>query len=696
MERILATPLIAVKGVGPKAVEKLARKGLTTLHDALSFLPLRHDDRSSPLFISQLKANEFSSFSGVVTAVEIKDYARRKVLEATVSDGTGRLTLKWFKGNFSWIKKSFPEGTEVSGAGTVKQFRGVKEIHHPDLEVTTKVEEDDPLGKVVPVYSEVEGLHSKALRKIMKAVVDAALPSLVDLIPECFRLKLAIPPMAEAYLRIHFPPEGGASLQKTIDEARRAIVLEEFFFLQLGLLLRSENQGLGTGIAFHPNFTLVKALLNSLPFEMTAAQRRVLGEIKRDMESPRPMMRLLQGDVGSGKTLVALISALMSAECGCQTAIMAPTEILAEQHFSTLRKMCAALPMEIAILTGSTPQVLRDEILSRLKAGEIHLIIGTHALIQDGVEFHRLGLAVVDEQHRFGVLQRATLVRKGENPDLLVMTATPIPRSLSMTVYGDLDLSVIDELPPGRTPITTKLVREKDCEKVYGFVREEAKKGRQAYLVYPLVEESEALELRDATTMFERFSKDIFPDLTVGLVHGKMRPAEKDATMSDFAAGKIQILVSTTVVEVGIDVPNATLMVIEHAERFGLSQLHQLRGRVGRGAHRSFCVMICGYAVSNDGWDRLMIMIKTSDGFRIAEEDLRIRGPGDFLGSRQSGLPDFRVGNILRDGPLLEKARELARIILKDDPALSSEKYRTLREALLDRWSGRLELAKIG
>jgi len=696
MEQVLATPLTSVRGVGPKVAEKLARKGLTTLHDALSFLPIRHEDRSKIFPISQLRANEFSTFRGTVLSIAVKEYSRRKVLEATVSDGAGRLTLKWFKGNFSWLQKTFQVGAAVSGAGTIKFFRGSREVHHPDLEIVTDDAPDEVLQKVVPVYSEVEYLHAKGLRKIIKEAVKTALPSVVDLIPAEFREKLGLPPIAEAYWRIHFPPDGGPGLQQKIDHARKAIVLEEFFFLQLGLLLRHENQGPGAGISFRPDFTLVKALLASLPFEITSAQRRVLGEIRRDMESPRPMMRLLQGDVGSGKTLVALISALMAVESGCQAAIMAPTEILAEQHFSTLGRMCSGLPVEISLLTGSTSQTKREEILSRLALGNIHLIVGTHALIQEGVEFNRLGLAVVDEQHRFGVLQRANLVRKGENPDLLVMTATPIPRSLSMTVYGDLDLSVIDELPPGRTPIATKLVRENDCQKVYDFVRAQVLEGRQAYVVYPLVEESEALELRDATSMFERFSKEIFPDLTVGLVHGKMRPAEKDLIMNDFSAGKTQLLVSTTVIEVGIDVPNATIMVIEHAERFGLAQLHQLRGRVGRGVHRSYCVMICGFAISADGWERLKIMRNTNDGFRIAEEDLKIRGPGDYLGARQSGLPDFRVGNILRDGPLLEKARELAKTVLNEDPELLSEKYRTLRFALMDRWSGRLEMAKIG
>ncbi|GAB6064047.1 ATP-dependent DNA helicase RecG [Deferrisoma palaeochoriense] len=696
MRSVLATPLTTVRGVGPRVAEKLGRKGLRTLGDALVFLPLRHEDRTRPTPLNRLAPGETAVFRARVEAIGVRDYHRRRVLEARVTDGAGWVTLKWFRGNFRWLQDRFRPGTEVAGSGTVRVFQGRPEIDHPELEPLDPGDDPGGLERVVPVYSEVEGVHPKALRRILEAALAHALPAVVDLVPEPLAEDLGLPPMAEAYREVHFPSRGGPDLPRWVARHRRALVLEEFFFLQLGLLLRREGQGPARGIAFRPDFRLIKPLLKSLPFELTAAQRRVLGEIRRDMEAPRPMHRLLQGDVGSGKTLVALLSALMAVESGYQAALMAPTEILAEQHGLNLRRLCRPIGVEVACLTSSTPKAEREAILEGLRTGALPLVVGTHALIQESVAFHRLGFVVVDEQHRFGVLQRAGLLRKGENPDLLVMTATPIPRSLSLTVYGDLDLSVIDELPPGRQPIATRVVREKDLPRVYAFVRDQAARGRQAYLVYPLVEESEALDLKAATTMAEHFQAEVFPDLKVGLLHGRMRPEEKEAVMGAFAAGEIQVLVSTTVIEVGIDVPNATVMVVEHAERFGLAQLHQLRGRVGRGGEKSYCVLVAGRETGKDGWERLRVLASTTDGFRIAEEDLRIRGPGDFLGTRQSGLPDFRIGNILRDGRLLQTARDLASRVLAEDPGLGSGRYPALREALEDRWAGRLELAKAG
>ncbi|MEW6489344.1 MAG: ATP-dependent DNA helicase RecG [Thermodesulfobacteriota bacterium] len=696
MVAALETPLSSVRGVGPKVAERLARKGLKTLGDALVFLPLRYEDRTRLVPLNRLVPGEVCAFRGEIAGIGVRDYHRRRVLEAVVTDGTGRLTLKWFRGNFGWLEKAYPPGSRVAGSGTVRMFQGRREVHHPELEVLDAEDDGAAFEQVVPVYSEVEGVHPRALRKILGAAVEAAAPHLADLVPAGVAAGLGLPPVAAAYRELHFPSQGGEGLEQRAEAHRRTLVLEEFFFLQLGLLLKKEGAGPKAGIAFHPHFRLVKQLLAALPFELTRAQRRVLGEIRRDMEAARPMHRLLQGDVGCGKTLVALVSALMAVESGYQACLMAPTEILAEQHALTLGRLARGLPLEIGLLTSSVPRVERDDVLGRLARGEIHLAVGTHALIQEGVAFHRLGLVVVDEQHRFGVLQRAELVRKGESPDLLVMTATPIPRSLSMTVYGDLDLSVIDELPPGRQPIATRLVREKDLPRVHGFVRGEVARGRQAYLVYPLVEESEALELRAATTMAEHFRREVFPELRVGLLHGRMKGDEKEAAMAAFAGGETQVLVSTTVIEVGVDVPNATVMVVEHAERFGLAQLHQLRGRVGRGTEPSHCLLVAGPQVSRDAWERLMVLVRTGDGFRIAEEDLKIRGPGDFLGTRQSGLPDFRVGNILRDGPLLQQARDLAEAVLCDDPGLAAPKNAGVRRALLDRWAGRLELAQVG
>jgi len=696
MVGVLDSPLTAVRGVGPKVAERLARKGLRTLGDALVFLPLRYEDRTRLLPLNRLVPGEVGTFRGEVLGIGVREYHRRRVLEAVLTDGEGRLTLKWFRGNFTWLQKTYEAGARVAGSGPVKMFKGRREVHHPELEVLEG--EDDGAGfeQVVPVYSEVEGLHPRALRKVLRGAVEAATPHLLDLLPGELAAGLGLPTVASAYRELHFPSQGGEDLERRAEAHRRALVLEEFFFLQLGLLLKKAGSGPRTGIAFRPDFRLVKALLAALPYQLTAAQRRVLGEIRRDMEAPRPMHRLLQGDVGCGKTLVALVSALMAAESGYQASLMVPTEILADQHALNLRLLCQGLPVEVGLLTASVPRPEREATLAGLAEGRVHLAVGTHALIQEGVEFQRLGLVVVDEQHRFGVLQRAGLVRKGVSPDLLVMTATPIPRSLSMTVYGDLDLSVIDELPPGRQPIATRVVREKDLPRVYTFVRDQVAQGRQAYLVYPLVEESEALELRSATTMAEHFAREVFPELRVGLLHGRMKADEKEVAMAAFAGGALQVLVSTTVIEVGVDVPNATVMVVEHAERFGLAQLHQLRGRVGRGSHRSHCLLVAGTQASRDGWDRLRVLARTQDGFEIAEEDLRIRGPGDFLGTRQSGLPDFRVGNILRDGPLLQQARDLATAVLREDPELRAEKHAALRRALLDRWAGRLELAQVG
>ncbi|HEX9023964.1 MAG TPA: ATP-dependent DNA helicase RecG, partial [Geobacteraceae bacterium] len=447
------------------------------------------------------------------------------------------------------------------------------------------------------------------------------------------------------------------------------------------------------GIAFQVTHRYTRELLKLLPFSLTNAQRRVLSEIKADMMAPHPMHRLVQGDVGSGKTMVALMAALVAVENDYQVAIMAPTEILAEQHYLNIHKWCEALGLTVVLLTSGLKGKAKSAALAQVAGGTAQIVVGTHAVIQEKVEFARLGLGIVDEQHRFGVLQRGILKKKGENPDILVMTATPIPRTLAMTVFGDLALSVIDELPPGRTPIETRLCFDSRREQVYAIIREEVGKGRQAYIIYPLVEETEKSELKAATQMAEHLGRDVFPDLTIGLLHGRMRPEEKEAVMRSFKEKELNVLVATTVIEVGIDVPNATLMVVEHAERFGLSQLHQLRGRVGRGSARSRCILLTPGKMSEEGARRLKVMEETGDGFRIAEVDLEIRGPGDFLGTRQAGIPDFRVANILRDGLILEEARSEAFALLEKDPHL--ERHAKLREELAKRWGGRLELAGI-
>ncbi|HEY6837835.1 MAG TPA: ATP-dependent DNA helicase RecG, partial [Geobacteraceae bacterium] len=477
--------------------------------------------------------------------------------------------------------------------------------------------------------------------------------------------------------------------------AHHSLVFDEFFYLELGLALKRRGFTMEEGISFEVTHKYTKPLLKLLPFSMTPAQRRVLSEIKEDMMTPHPMHRLVQGDVGSGKTLIALMAALVAVENDFQVAIMAPTELLAEQHFLNIHRWCEELGIRVALVTSGLKGKAKTEALAAIAAGHVQIVVGTHAVIQDKVEFRCLGLGIIDEQHRFGVLQRGLLKKKGTNPDILVMTATPIPRTLAMTVFGDLSLSVVDELPPGRTPVETKVYFESRRDQVYRTIREEVAHGRQAYVIYPLVEQSEKSELKAATQMAEHLARDVFPDLRVGLLHGRLKPEEKEATMRSFKERDIDILVATTVIEVGIDVPNATVMVVEHAERFGLSQLHQLRGRVGRGSERSCCLLVTSGKLSEDGEKRLRVMAATNDGFRIAEEDLTIRGPGDFLGTRQAGLPDFRVANILRDGRLLEQARAEAFALIERDPTLSLSEHAGIRAELARRWGGRLELAGV-
>ncbi|TLN18786.1 ATP-dependent DNA helicase RecG, partial [bacterium] len=573
-----------------------------------------------------------ASFRGELRRLEVRYYRRRRVLEGVVFDGTGAVTLKWFHGKFEWLVKKYPAGSSVVAYGVVNYFNGGREVIHPDLEI-----EDAPaageMESVVPVYSEVEGVHPKVLRKIMRQAVEGASMHLVGVVPPALYPLCGVD---EGYLRypgaaykeLHFPSSQGEALSEGIERARKAVALGEFFLLELSLLRRRSGEKSAEGIAFRPDFSLIRPLLKTLPFELTGAQKRVLSEIRRDMESALPMLRLLQGDVGSGKTLVALIASLMAAESGYQGAVMAPTEVLAEQHYRNFLRLLDGLPARVELLTGSTTQRERDRISGALALGEVEIIVGTHALIQPDVSFKNLGLAVVDEQHRFGVMQRVALAQKRRGkgvPDLLVMTATPIPRTLSMTVYGDLDLSVIDEMPPGRAPVKTTVVGKAGYQKVCDFIRAEVKKGRQAYVVFPLVEESEKSELKAAVETSRHFSEEVFPDLRVGLLHGRMNSAEKEAALGAFSRGETDILVSTTVIEVGIDVKNATVMAVEHAERFGLSQLHQLRGRVGRGGGESYCFLLVGGPVSGDARERLSIMAATNDGFRIAEEDLKIR-----------------------------------------------------------------------
>jgi ATP-dependent DNA helicase RecG len=703
----LQTRMQFIKGVGPKLTELLAKRGVNSVEDALYLLPHRYEDRRELRPLSKLRTGFVEVFSGkVVSADMVNTKGGRRFFEAVVMDDSGSVTLKWFNSNPTFMKRVWKAGKMGIFTGEVSQYGYKREVHHPDVEwlddgqTVQEAMAADPVnfGRIVPVYPLTEGLSQKVMRRVMKNVVDDYLSSIRELIPPSILEPQHLPGLKLALNLLHLPPinEIIENLNAGQTPAHKAIAFDEFFFWELGLALKKRGVALEEGIPFQVTHRYTKELAKLLPFELTGAQRRVLTEIKNDMMAPHPMHRLVQGDVGSGKTLVALMAALLAVENCYQVAIMAPTEILAEQHWHTMHRWCSELGIETCLVTSGMKGKTKSEALERVADGKAQIVIGTHAVIQEKVEFARLGLGIIDEQHRFGVLQRGILKKKGANPDILVMTATPIPRTLAMTLFGDLSLSVIDEMPPGRTPVQTRIYFESKRSQVYGIIREEVSKARQTYIIYPLVEETEKSDMKAACQMAEHLRSDVFPDLRIGLLHGRMSPEEKETVMDSFKNQELDILVSTTVIEVGIDVPNATIMVIEHAERFGLSQLHQLRGRVGRGTEKSRCLLMTSGRLSEDGEKRLRVMEATTDGFRIAEADLEIRGPGDFLGTRQSGMPDFRVANILRDAEILTNARKAAFSLLESDPELSALGHAALREELLRRWEQRLELAGIG
>jgi ATP-dependent DNA helicase RecG len=705
---LLATPLADVRGVGPNLLKKFAKIGLETVEDALYTLPNRYEDRRRIQRIARLQTGRREIFSGEILAAAetTTPRARKRIYEVVVGDGTGQVALKWFHYRRNWMKQRFAVGRRLLVVGDIKRFGALREVHHPDVEFLEEgrnVEEllaADPLefGRIVPVYPLTEGLSQKVARKIWKQVVDRFASHAASPLPAEIRRSRHLLPLADALRQAHLPPDEVRleELEAGRDPARRTLVYDEFFFLELGLALKRRGVVLEQGIPFEVSHRYTRPLAQMLPYRLTGAQRRVLGEIKHDLMAPHPMNRLVQGDVGSGKTIVALMTALLAIENDTQVAVVAPTEILAEQHFLQFHPWMESLGLKVALLRGSTPPKERRPILEEAADGRLHMIVGTHAVLQEGVEFRRLGLGIVDEQHRFGVRQRSVLRRKGQNPHILVMTATPIPRTLSLTLYGDLALSVIDELPPGRTPVRTRIVAEGGRDRAYARIAGELAAGRQAYIVYPLVEETEKSDMLAATEAAERLAGEVFAGYRVGLLHGRMKPEDKETVMAAFKAGEIQVLVATTVIEVGIDVPNATVMMIEHAERFGLAQLHQLRGRVGRGSAQSLCLLVRSGRCSEEGRRRLEVMAETGDGFRIAEADLEIRGPGEFLGTRQAGIPDFRVANLLRDGRILEEAREDAFALVQRPDFLDDPAYASLRRELVKRWGTRLELANVG
>ncbi|HVP80910.1 MAG TPA: ATP-dependent DNA helicase RecG [Thermodesulfobacteriota bacterium] len=698
----LYTPIQYVKGVGPKLAKLFEKKGILTVEDALYFLPRCYEDRRNLRKISELKAGRKETGFGEILLSGIAFYRnkRKRVFEVVVGDGSGTITLKWFRGNERYLRERFKKGRRLIFSGDVRWFNDQREIHHPDVEMVDEDMEKDYLNfkRIVPVYSETEGLYQRTLRRLMNTILEGYADELSSPIPSEIAGRQNLIDIRDAFRRVHFPSEGESvdALNLQRSDGHRRIIFDEFFFLELGMALKKREVTLEPGIAFKTNGVLAQRLLSLLSFKLTRAQENVLAEIKADLQKPHPMNRLIQGDVGSGKTVVALFTCLYVIECGYQAAIMAPTEVLAEQHFLNLHRWLEPVGVKVGLLTSSVKGSDREDLYQRIRTGNVQLVIGTHAVVQEAVEFNRLGLAVIDEQHKFGVVQRGLLKKKGESPDVLVMTATPIPRTLAMTIYGDLDVSLIDEMPPGRVSVETKVFPESARARVYRIVEEEIKKGRQAFVVYPLVEESEKLDLKDATRMAEHLQKEIFPEFRVGLLHGRMKSDEKEAMMTEVQRGRIQILVATTVIEVGIDIPNASVMVIEHAERFGLSQLHQLRGRIGRGCYPSKCILLAQYRSSEEARVRLRAMEKTTDGFKIAEEDLGIRGPGEFFGIRQSGLPDFRVAHIVRDTPILIEARKEAFRIVQEDPELTHPDHRGLKDLFSKRWKGRMELATIG
>ncbi len=691
-DRGLDTPLQFVKGVGPQRAMQLARKGLATVGDALFFVPLRHEDRTRLTPLCDLQPGQAATTSGVITGISPPPPRRARVPFAIMlRDGTGHATATWFGG--AYLAKVFQRGQRLVLHGKVERYHGALTIRQPDFEIVESDGEDDRLhtGRLVPVYSTTEGLTQRPLRRLMWNIVERYAADVPEMLPEPVRERRRLPVLAAALRSAHFPESDAARAS-----AHRRLAFDDFLLLQVGLAILRARVTRGRGIAMNPPGALVKRLRAALPFSPTAAQERVWEEIRGDMAAPFPMHRLLQGDVGSGKTIVAALAVLTAVEAGYQAAVMAPTEILAEQHFGTFRRLLTPLGLEVALVTSALKPRERTAVRAALAAGTIACAIGTHALVQERVDFHRLGLAVVDEQHRFGVQQRARLRGKGERPDLLVMTATPIPRTLALTLYGDLDVSVLDELPPGRRPVTTVARTETKRAEIYTFLRDQIGAGRQVFVVYPLVEESEAMDLKAATDMARQLQEGPFRDVSVGLLHGRLASEEKDAIMRRFKDGEIQLLVSTTVIEVGIDVPNAAVMLIEHAERFGLSQLHQLRGRVGRGPWRSYCILLTGRNLSEDARQRVAVMTETNDGFRIAEVDLELRGPGEFFGTRQSGLPEFRAADLLRDAAILDEARRDAATIVAADGELRLPEHRELRRQLLARWRGKLDLASVG
>jgi len=698
----LSDPIQFVKGVGPKRALLLEKLGLKTVEDGLFFLPHRYEDRSAVKKISQLVPGEPVTVTGeVINAGTFRIGRRRKIFELIVQDETGIVRAKWFKFNEKFFLQKYSPGRQIiiSGKPALNRYTGSGlEFIHPTVEIGSL--EDEGLlesGRIVPVYHTTEGLHLKSVRAIMKNLIDSYTPRLEEIFPQEILQRQGLPPRGEAFRQAHFPPveTSMALLRKFRAPAQKRLIFEELFLIQLAMAFkRKRTLETEKGLPLKTRGPTIQQFVKLLKFELTQAQKNVLGEIMDDLEKDRPMNRLLHGDVGSGKTIIALTSLLTAVDNGMQGALMAPTELLAEQHFFNIQPYCEPLGISLGLITSALSPMEKKAVQKNIREGKTQLVIGTHALIQKEVQFRALGLAVIDEQHRFGVLQREALGKKGIFPHILVMTATPIPRSLALTFYGDMDVSILNELPPGRQPITTRLYFEDRRDEAYSFMGEEIKKGRQAYVVCPLIEESETRDLKTVIDVRERLAK-LFPQLKLGLLHGRLKKDERQQIMSDFLKRKIHILVATTVIEVGIDIPNATVIAVEHAERFGLSQLHQLRGRVGRDRHPSHCLLLAYPPLTEDGNERLNAMLNSNDGFFIAEEDLRIRGPGDFLGTRQSGLPTLRVADLVRDLKLIDPARKEAFRLIDNDPELQAPEHEKLKTELKKFIGNRMDLMDV-
>jgi ATP-dependent DNA helicase RecG len=715
----LTTPVQYVKGIGPRLAEILATKGIATVGDLLNYLPFRYEDRLNPRGIAELRPGEMATVVGEVRNSGLFRTRKMPIFQLTVGQGRSKLRCLWFHG--AYLQDKFKPGQLIALYGKVEQDQrsGELQIIQPQFEMLgdaggngadDKAATSLEVGRIVPIYESAgQGrVTARWFRRVIRTALDDLTPDLAETIPAAVRERLALLSPREALWKVHWPEAGEslADLQSSRTPAHIRLIFEELFFIELGLELKRRQQKTQTGIAFRLDDRVRQAIKKILPFHPTAAQKRVLKEIAGDMQKPYPMRRLLQGDVGSGKTIIGFQAAIIAIENGYQVALMAPTEILAQQHYFSARRILENAGYRIVLLTGSLEADRKREIRRHIAQGDAQLVIGTHALLEEKVEFARPGLVIVDEQHRFGVLQRLKLMKKsGEGsdeknpaePDVLVMTATPIPRTLALTLYGDLDLSVLDELPPGRTPIVTRRITDDRSSEVWDFVRKQVAKGHQVYVVYPVIAENEETELKAAINMYRELSGKVFANLKVGLLHGRLDSELKDQVMRMFQKGELQILVATTVIEVGVDVPNATVMVIEHAERFGLAQLHQLRGRIGRGAAKSYCILMTGGKVTEEGERRLDAMVRTNDGFQIAELDLELRGPGEFFGTRQAGMPSFRVANLIRDRQLLELAkREAAAVMAGPNSEVTQVEISRALVALRTRWQHTYGLVEVG